>query len=284
MFFLTRKVDVERFNTYGIYSLGSLLREAHLCARQPLGLWAHIAVECRGYLLDALSLESSFRLTISVEQARHMASQLGHVVSLRQKHGADHELPEDDLRIFNSAYFAFIGALILDLGQAPTFFVTQKGVYNTDSLINNGSSVYADLLEHLPQEAIEDTDQAARCLAFTLPTASGFHTARATEAVAKKYLLHLGCTEDDIKKTSNWGGYHKLMKDKKGDDAIAHHFDQLRSLHRNPLIHPEVTLGMTEAQSFWAMCTSLIISMVTKMNPSGPSEPSGSPDPGEANV
>ena len=71
----------------------------------------------------------------------------------------------------------------MDLGQAPTFFVTQKGVYDTDSLINNGSSVYADLLEHLPQEAIEDTNQAARCLAFTLPTASGFHMARATEAV-----------------------------------------------------------------------------------------------------
>ena len=37
---------------------------------------------------------------------------------------------------------------------------------------------------------------------------------------------------------------------------IAHHFDQLRSLHRNPLVHPEVTLDMTEAQSLWAMCTS----------------------------
>ena len=202
LFFLTRVTDMKRFNTYGIYSLGSLLREAYLCARQPLGLWAHIALECR-YLLAALGLESSFRLRISVEQAKHMDSQLGHVVSLRQEYGADHELPEDDVRIFNSAYFAFIGALSLDLGQAPTFFVTQKGVYDTDSLINNGSSVYADLLEHLPQEAIEDTNQAARCLAFTLPTASGFHTARATEAVAKKYLLHLGCTEDDIKKTSN---------------------------------------------------------------------------------
>ena len=104
--------------------------------------------------------------------------------------------------------------------------------------------------------------------------------ARATEAVAKKYLLHLGYTEEDIKKTSNWGGYHTLMKDKEADDAIAHHFDQLRSLHRNPLIHPEVTLDMTEAQSLWAMCTSLVISMVTKtkMNlPSSPSEPSESP-------
>ena len=243
-------------------------------------MWAEIAQECRGYLLATLDLESSFRLRISVEQAKHMDSRLGHVVSLRQEHGVDYELTEDEVRIFNSAYFAFIGALSLDLGQAPTFFVTQKGVYDTDSLINNGSSVYADLLEHLPQEAIEDTNQAARCLAFTLPTASGFHMARATEAVAKKYWLHLGCTEDDIKKTSNWGGYHKQMKDKKGDDAIAHHFDQLRSLHRNPMIHPEVTLGMTEAQSLWAMCTSLIISMVTKMNPSSPSEPSGSPDPG----
>ena len=140
---------MERFNTYGIYSLGSQLREAYLCARQPLGLWAHIALECRSYLLAALGLESSFRLSISVEQAKHMDSQLGHVVSLHQKYGAEYELPEDDVRVFNSAYFAFIGALSLDLGQAQTCFVTPKGVYDTDSLITNGSSVYEDLRRHL---------------------------------------------------------------------------------------------------------------------------------------
>ena len=112
---------------------------------------------------------------------------------------------------------AFEGALSLDLGQAPTFFVTPKGVYDTDSLINKGSSVYEDLQEHLPQEAIEDTNQAARCLAFTLPTASGFHMARATEAVARNYLLHLGCAEDDINKSPNWGAYHTLMEDKEAD-------------------------------------------------------------------
>ncbi len=68
------------------------------------------------------------------------------------------------------------------------------------------------------------------------------------------------------------------MKDNNGDDKISHHFDQLRSLHRNPMIHPEVTLAMTEAQSFWAMCTSLIMSMVAEMNlPLSPSEPSESP-------
>ena len=278
MFFLTWEAGVKRFNTYGVYSLGSLLREAYLCARQPLGRWAHIARECGDYLLAALSLESSFRLRISIEQAERMGSQLGRVVSLHQEHGADHELTEDDVRIFNAAYFAFEGALSLDLGQAPTFFVTPKGVYDTDSLINKGSSVYEDLQEHLPQEAIEDTNQAARCLAFTLPTASGFHMARATEAVARNYLLHLGCAEDDINKSPNWGAYHTLMEDKEADAVIAHHFDQLRSLHRNPLVHPEVTLDMTEAQSLWAMCTSLVISMVIKMNPpSSPSEPSESP-------
>ena len=284
MFFLAREVDVERLNTYGIYWLGSLIREAYLYARQPLGLWVHIALECRSYLLTALDPKSSFRLRISVEQAKYMDSQLGHVVSLHRQYGADHELTEDDVKRFNSAYFAFNSAIGLELGQAPTFFVTPKGVYDTDSLINDGSSVYEDLQEHLPQEAIEDTNQAARCLAFTLPTASGFHMARATEAVARKYLLHLGCKEEELK-SSNWGGYVNLMTAKKGNSTIAHHFDQLRSLHRNPMIHPEVTLAMTEAQSFWAMCTSLIMSMVAEMNlPLSPSEPSESPDPGEANV
>ncbi len=195
MFFLTQEAGVERLNTYSIYWFGSLIREAYLCARQPLGMWAHIALECRSYLLAALDPKSPFRLRISVEQAKHMDSQLGHVVSMHRQHGADHKLTEDDVRMFNSAYFAFNSAIGLELGRAPTFFVTPKGVYDTDSLINDGSSVYGDLQDYLPNETIEDTSQAARCLAFTLPTASGFHMARATEAVAKKYLLHLGCGE-----------------------------------------------------------------------------------------
>ena len=173
MFFLTREADVEKFNTYGIYWLGSLIREAYLCARQPLGMWAPTARECRGHLLAALDRESSFRLRISVEEMKNMGSQLGHVVSLHEKHGGEYSLTEDEVKIFNSAYFAFDGALRLDLGQAPTFFVTPKGVYDTDSLINNGSSVYGDLREHLPQEAIEDTNQAARNLSTTMGHSTG---------------------------------------------------------------------------------------------------------------
>ena len=196
---------------------------------------------------------------------------------MHDRDGGSLTLKEDEVTQFIAAYYAIDSALSLELGQAPIFIVTPKGIYDTDNLINDGSSVYGDLQEHLPQETIEDTNQAARCLAFTLPTASGFHMARSIEAVARKYLLHLGCNEQELK-DSNWGGYYKLMKNKNGDDTISHHFDRLRSLHRNPMIHPEVTLSMVEAQSFWAMCTSLVISMVAEMNPpSNPSEPSGSP-------
>ena len=105
----------------------------------------------------------------------------------------------------NPAERAFACHSARSASLARIFTHTSRPAPLIDSLINNGSSVYGDLREHLPQEAIEDTNQAARCLAFTLPTASGFHTARATEAVARKYLLHLGCTEDDIKKDFQLG-------------------------------------------------------------------------------
>jgi hypothetical protein len=44
-----------------------------------------------------------------------------------------------------------------------------------------------------------------------------------------------------------------------------HHLEQLKELHRNPLIHPEVTLNQLEAQQLWSMCTSVMIALVKEI-------------------
>ena len=273
-----------RLNTNGIYWLGAHLREAFLLIGHPLGAWVRTARQCQIYLQTALRPDSRFRLKLSKTHAQEIDLVLGMLIDQHKQDGDDRLATEEEITLFNNAYFTFNSALELELSQAPIFFVTPKGVYDTDSLINNGSSVYEDFIGEVPKEAIDDTNQAARCLAFTLPTASGFHIARATEAVTKKYLLYLGCKEEELKKASNWGGYVKLMKENGGKGTIGHHLDQLRILHRNPLIHPEITMDMTEAQSLWAMCTSLITSIVNEMRPA-PSGQSRTPsDPVDTQV
>src|SRR3989338_6352085 len=75
-----------------------------------------------------------------------------------------------------------------ELQQLDSYFVSQKGIYSTQDLIEHADRVFPkDTLPNLPEEARKDIREAGRCLAFDLPSATGFHIIRAVEAVIRKY-------------------------------------------------------------------------------------------------
>jgi hypothetical protein len=151
------------------------------------------------------------------------------------------------------------------LARAFTYSVNQVGVLAVDSLIENAADVFEGYKERIPPTALLDTNEAGRALAFGLPTAAGFHIARATEAVLLKYLNAFGkeVTKDSQR---NWGKYTTLLRDGTGaSEKVLNAIDQIRILHRNPLLHPEDILMMSEALSFWALCTSAIQAMIADM-------------------
>ncbi len=153
-----------------------------------------------------------------------------------------------------------------DLGKAATYVVRQPGILAVDSLISGARVVFEGYADRVPEIAKQDTDQAGRCIAFDVPTAAGFHIARATESVLLEYLKTFGQTVS--KETQrNWGQYTKIMRDNKAgaSEKVLTTIDQIRVLHRNPLLHPEVTLRMPEALSLWAICCSAIQAMVADM-------------------
>jgi hypothetical protein len=181
-----------------------------------------------------------------------------------QIHQGDSEaiLPDEKVQALNSAIQRFEVAVNIELSRAPIFHVSSKGVLDTRKLIFDAAGVYEGYRTRLPEEAIQDTNQAGRCLAFALPTAAGFHIARATEAVMLAELTALKCPQP---KQRNWGSYIKLLEEHGANAKVVQHLRQIKDLHRNPLIHPEVTLTALEAQSLWALCTSCIQAMVADM-------------------
>ncbi len=108
-------------------------------------------------------------------------------------------------------------------------------------------------------------------MAFDLPTAAGFHIARATESVITKAMGAFGCPQPK-ESQRNWGVYIKALEDAGASATLVHHLRQLKDLHRNPLIHPEVTLTQLEAQQLWSMCTSAMIAMITEIDSHGASQ------------
>jgi len=151
-----------------------------------------------------------------------------------------------------------------ELQNLDTYFVIQKLAYVTHDLIENGEKVLPqNVINRLPEEAIVDIRQAGRCIAFELPTGAGYHIMRATEKVLRIYYEQV-IGESPAQKV--WAGCITALKQSgKANDKILSIFDQIRDLHRNPLMHPEVFLGINEALTLFDIAKSAITVMVDEI-------------------
>ena len=251
---------MEQINCVAFYNLGSTLRDCYAHARLPVKNWVFSAQSARDQLKAMLEGDIKFKLDESHDAATRMHGALDILV---KAHAANGEVVQTNAEVdmYNATWWRFGEALALELGRAPTFYVTPKSVYSTQRLISDAAAVFEGFRDRLPNDAIADTNQAGRCLAFELPTAAGFHIARATEATIKRYMDAYGCAP--FKESQrNWGTYIKALDEEGADAKITHHLTQLKDLHRNPVTHPEVTLTMPEAIALWALCTSVMQAMV----------------------
>ncbi len=254
---------MHQINAYVFYLIGARLQTILSDLGQPIKFY----VSNLRFVIDLLDglLEGTlrFRLDESSAAARALRTILAEISGLLETDG-DAILNEYWAARLDIGARTFDGALQLELGRAPIFYVTPKGVYSTQRLILDAASVYEGFRDRLPAQAIADTDQAGRCLAFSLPTAMGFHIARATEATIKRYMEVFSC--DPVKESQrNWGKYISALRGKGASEKVLQCLEQIQRLHRNPLIHPEETLTLPEAAFLWAICTSAVMGMVADM-------------------
>jgi hypothetical protein len=126
----------------------------------------------------------------------------------------DRELtPYETFSISHQA-MQFKTAMLAEVGVFPSYFVIQKGSYDTLTLLDNGQRLFpTDLHEKVP-EATFYTSEAAKALAYELPTATGFHAFRATESVLRRYYSHV-TGGDPPPKVRNIGVYIRKMRIRK---------------------------------------------------------------------
>jgi hypothetical protein len=160
-------------------------------------------------------------------------------------------------------YQQYKTALLAELGAFNVYFVTQQGGYDMYTLLQSGESLFpADLRTKVP-EALIDAREAAKALAYEVPTACGFHTFRVMESVLRRYHTHVTGGKAPPK-VRNIGVYLNSMRQaKKGDEKVLGALKQMADLHRNPLIHPEVVLTEDEAIATLGMAISVITAMLS---------------------
>lgn len=63
----------------------------------------------------------------------------------------------------------------------------------------------------------------------------------------------------------NWGTYIKNLRKCGANEKILTALEQLKDLHRNPIIHPEAQIGIEEALSFMGITESVISAMLSEI-------------------
>jgi len=158
-----------------------------------------------------------------------------------------------DMAVLRRTVEGFAVSLQDELDRLAMFTVTPKGNLDVHRLCDGASKSYPkEVLELCKGFITDEIDHAGKCLAFELPTACGFHILRAVEYGMKGYV-HAATGALPKVNQRNWGEYIRVL-----GDAGAHSdvIDLLRVLKtkRNPLMHPNDNLEMTDAMGILCLC------------------------------
>ncbi len=157
---------------------------------------------------------------------------------------------------------AFEMALNDELATMPAYLVTPKGGYDVNVLTLAPETLFPPDLVTLIPETKYDVEQAAKCLAFEVPTAAGFHLHRINEAVLHQYwdVVTNGASRPNGRSIAAY--LTALGRRRKSNPKIKATLRQIKDLHRNPLVHTEESLAsLQEAIELYG----IIISIISKM-------------------
>jgi hypothetical protein len=166
-----------------------------------------------------------------------------------------------DIEVFARGIEGFGITFQDELDRVPMFTVTPKGNLDVRRLVKGISDGFPkSTIELLDGFVMNDINYSGRCLAFELPTSSGFHILRAVETCAKAYVYSATGSLPPINKR-NWGEYIEQLKNANAHNDV---LDVLRILKtkRNPLMHPYDNLDVDEAISLQCLSQAGIDTIV----------------------
>jgi hypothetical protein len=156
----------------------------------------------------------------------------------------------------------FETTLNAELAVSPTYTITPKGGYHIDILLRAPSQMFPPGLVAVIPETAYDVEQSAKCLAFEVSTAAGFHLHRLNESVVHRYW-DAASKGKERPNNDSVGEYLVAMDAAKiGDEKIKSTLRQINKLHRNPVLHPEDNLTVQQAIELFGIIVSAISAML----------------------
>lgn len=152
-----------------------------------------------------------------------------------------------------------------ELAVQSIYHIWPKRAFDTNLLIDKATALFSkEIQDWFTENETYNVEQAGKCIAFETPTAAGFHLMRAAESVIRRYYA-LVVGHPPATKDRNWGAYIRVIRKHGGDARILHAIEQIKDLHRNPVIHPEAQLTLAEAVSLIGITESIVGAIYSDM-------------------
>jgi hypothetical protein len=271
---------VLKINTYDFYVVGS---ELHPLTQMKLEISyndAFFPLWNGKNVINRLLKNEPIELSMCVHAAKSLLTEITGILNrhfLDDKGDLDFNKNWTDLKIspweigtVALAAEKFEHVLAEELRAASSYMAPDIGIFKTSALVEEADkNIPDDLLDFVQNPPRTDYRNAGKCLAFGLPTASGFHVLRAVEGVLNDYVPLF--IKTDVDKLKTWGDYIDLLNKTDGkagpkpDKKTLRDLDQLRGLDRNPIMHPREVLDETQARVLFNNCTTAILAMAMEM-------------------
>jgi len=263
---------MQRINISEFYNFGQSVHPlSELEPGKPLKDYHYLLFIARFYLKWFID-DQMIPMIICKEAASKIVAGINKLLPEKTSLDMEKVISYTDLYPIVSSTKEFETVFSAEVQNMATYFVSKKGIYDTNDLITRADDIFPEKVkQHISEQANKDIREAGKCLAFDLATAAGFHIARAVEKVLIDYLTHKCPTEIASMKSAqrNLGGYITLAIEKGCDAKICGSLDQFRELHRNPLMHPEAVLTIDEAFTLLGIAQSTIVAMAIEIGKLG---------------
>ncbi len=108
----------------------------------------------------------------------------------------------------------------------------------------------------MEKESKREFEEAGKCLVFERYTGAGFHALRGVECLIRQYIKKL---TGGLPKKRDWGHYCEVLKQNGADPKLVAVLDNIRSLERNPLMHPEDWLDIDDAVGIFNISQTAVV-------------------------
>lgn len=261
--------DVIKIDGYYLYQIGAAIRPLvdlkESCTKKDMvtAIWG------AEYYLDGLLNRSVYKLYLCRNIGNELLAEVKKIgESLAVEYDSTEEANWFDRYSITTKAKQFETVLGAELQYGQLFLVQPKGGYDLEQLTSQGQVIFpAGLIEKIP-EAINDAQEAARCIAFALPTAAAFHLHRLAEIVLRIYYdtVTNGAPRPEKRNIESYIDAMKnaQFKDQKVFGALA----SLKNFHRNPVLHPDDRLeDIEEAIALLGVVNTLITYMLGAIKP-----------------